>query len=816
MEDFNIKMLLGYNKYNVHKLIKINLFDVCFGLILTGIITYLILTTKYISGVSGDLGDGAYAIWAGIARTINQRELPLWSPYLWSGYYGSANSFSGAFYPISILLSKIFYDPVSNMLSYMVVPVSIIIHMVLMSISFYAFFRVLRFEQWTCIVATVLSIYPGILNRFWLSLFECTAWLPVILLFTTLAFKNHTKKAYLYCIISGFCFGMSGLANQGQSLLINILIFFFLSCFFIWEYRNEKKIIIQIILKILSIGFLGFSICSIALIPFIEFNYNALRFIPDLGWISRHEKMSFSHFIKHSVSISEIKGILGIGYIADKINILASVSLILSLFIKNPNNKSVYNFSFFTFIFCLCYSITFVFSDFLYYLPFFDAIREPHLYARYFIIAITILVAFGFENIIVSVKKNYTFTEICSNFYNPPLLGFLLIVIFLINILPHNNIGKINSLYFIILIIIVFIITLSKLNRIVKEKFVLGLLIAILFGNLYEAYENFNSGSLNAFVVSAQISIVQKKTKVIIDLLNNKNGNPYYRIFQIGNAYPANDAAALGFYDECGYVNPMYSKSVNTHNIEITNIARLKNVKYILVGNNMDEKFHNWFKEVCPEFVEIAIINCYSNYDAKDQTPVTIYENTQYYGQAWVVYDYQIYDSKTTIEKFIMMLNNSKLLLTDIVFINEKTLDKVVEGSISQDDDFFVRDYDDENEIFNKKMGGGVKIISYKANSITYSVSTETSGILYSSECFYPGWKVYVNGQRKKLMEANYYGRAVAVPEGQSIVEFKFLPISFIIGCILFSISILLSTLFIIFYAIKFNDHKTKEGKTIN
>lgn len=52
----------------------------------------------------------------------------------------------------------------------------------------------------------------------------------------------------------------------------------------------------------------------------------------------------------------------------------------------------------------------------------------------------------------------------------------------------------------------------------------------------------------------------------------------------------------------------------------------------------------------------------------------------------------------------------------------------------------------------------------------------EGGGILFMNEIFYPGWRVKLNGDPVTLIRANYLFRAVIVPEGEHVVEMEFIP----------------------------------------
>ena len=54
--------------------------------------------------------------------------------------------------------------------------------------------------------------------------------------------------------------------------------------------------------------------------------------------------------------------------------------------------------------------------------------------------------------------------------------------------------------------------------------------------------------------------------------------------------------------------------------------------------------------------------------------------------------------------------------------------------------------------------------------------------LLFVSDSYYPGWKVYVDGRERPLLRANYMFRAVALAAGEHKVSFIYDPISFKLG----------------------------------
>ncbi len=72
-----------------------------------------------------------------------------------------------------------------------------------------------------------------------------------------------------------------------------------------------------------------------------------------------------------------------------------------------------------------------------------------------------------------------------------------------------------------------------------------------------------------------------------------------------------------------------------------------------------------------------------------------------------------------------------------------------------------------------------IELVAYEPNYLKYEVSSDKGGTVVFSEIYYPGWKSTVDGQEVAHGRANYILRAMNVPAGQHVVEFRFDPTSF-------------------------------------
>ena len=76
----------------------------------------------------------------------------------------------------------------------------------------------------------------------------------------------------------------------------------------------------------------------------------------------------------------------------------------------------------------------------------------------------------------------------------------------------------------------------------------------------------------------------------------------------------------------------------------------------------------------------------------------------------------------------------------------------------------------------NADIPHSLRFLNYENNRVRLQVETAEEGYLVLADTYYPGWKVFVNGEERVIMRANYMLRAVVVPKGTSMVEFRFEP----------------------------------------
>lgn len=77
------------------------------------------------------------------------------------------------------------------------------------------------------------------------------------------------------------------------------------------------------------------------------------------------------------------------------------------------------------------------------------------------------------------------------------------------------------------------------------------------------------------------------------------------------------------------------------------------------------------------------------------------------------------------------------------------------------------------------------EVVSYRPEHVTVEVESNRDALLVLSDTYYPGWRAYVDGEEIEILRANHLFRAVRIPRGSSLVEFRYVPRAYQIGKLL-------------------------------
>ena len=154
-------------------------------------------------------------------------------------------------------------------------------------------------------------------------------------------------------------------------------------------------------------------------------------------------------------------------------------------------------------------------------------------------------------------------------------------------------------------------------------------------------------------------------------------------------------------------------------------IINLLNVKYVLSLSNLD----------APN-LELVF----------QEGQTRVYENQAVFPRAWLVYDYQLVeDNQEAID----------LLFGNFDFSQTVVLETDPELNLTQG-------------------SGQAMVRSYQPNKVVVETESDVPGLLVLADAFYPGWQAMVDHQLTEIYRADYHFRAIMVPEGKHLVEFKY------------------------------------------
>jgi len=69
-----------------------------------------------------------------------------------------------------------------------------------------------------------------------------------------------------------------------------------------------------------------------------------------------------------------------------------------------------------------------------------------------------------------------------------------------------------------------------------------------------------------------------------------------------------------------------------------------------------------------------------------------------------------------------------------------------------------------------------IEVIEDNANTITLKVKTDTAGLVVVRDTYFPGWDVQVDGRFRRILQADFFFRAVPVLPGEHLVEWRYSP----------------------------------------
>jgi len=81
-----------------------------------------------------------------------------------------------------------------------------------------------------------------------------------------------------------------------------------------------------------------------------------------------------------------------------------------------------------------------------------------------------------------------------------------------------------------------------------------------------------------------------------------------------------------------------------------------------------------------------------------------------------------------------------------------------------------------------ESLDGEARLLSQEADRLRIETDTSRPALLLVSEPADPGWKVTIDGQEQAWHRVDYHLRAVPIPAGRHLVEYRYRPTSLLLG----------------------------------
>nr|MBA3767870.1 YfhO family protein [Acidobacteriota bacterium] len=161
-----------------------------------------------------------------------------------------------------------------------------------------------------------------------------------------------------------------------------------------------------------------------------------------------------------------------------------------------------------------------------------------------------------------------------------------------------------------------------------------------------------------------------------------------------------------------------------------------------------------------------------SSWRLVDETDkIRLYENLRAMPRVWLAHDFAVVKP----EEALQIIKSSKLP-------DERDFDPARTALVEEPLSVASQEID---------PNASAEVVSLSDTTMEVRTSSISPSILLTSDPYYPGWGVSIDGQRAHLFRADYAIRGVWLPAGQHVVRFEFSPRSFYYGAVISALSLL-------------------------
>lgn len=733
---------------------------------------------------------------------LTKNIVPLWNPYIFAGTPFLADFQSSIFYPLNILY--FFLPQISTW------QVLLFIQPLMAAFFMYLFLSLFRLNKqalWLGAIAFGFSGFMIVWSQEHVAAGQAALWLPLVLFGIESYLKN--KKLWYFFIAT------IALASSMLGGFIQITFYVFILSFLYGFFRIKtlKLPFFQYTLKIIGIYILSLCLSAIQLVPSIEAFAESPRSTSSAWYLFEGYLLPITHvfnaFIPDIFGNPGAYNFFGRGFYRETIVYVGLIPFFFAIYagFKAKKNPIIIFFilsMLLSFFFTVDSPITrWVFQLPIPLLPTFLPSRILFLTS----FSIATLSAFGLSIFIEQRKNNdqRLLFYICTFF----CISFLLIAFYAILVLNFGDsllLKQLNN-YFIrhdssptkadifvllknLLLPFITVSLLFVFLRIKKfELSLLGIIILTLFGQFY---------FLNKYVVLGESQFLYPKNAVV-SFLQSRNSLDRFLTFR--EPMEENISTYARIYSVEG-ANPVFPRRYGELLFAIKNNGKIaKDIPRIEARlSELGEKenpFEDNRRMRLMSLLGIKHVLYFDDLNSQNTNANKFSQNLFnpiWQHSNWYGLEYTKVFPRVFLTSSVYIQNNAQKIL-DLVFDPKTDLlsTVILEEKPSQlsSSGAFIN--------LSKPTDSSVSITSYEPQKIVIDAKTNAPQMLFLSDNYYPGWKAYVDNKETEIYRANYTFRSIYLPKGNHVVKFIYEPISFKLGIVISSLSVLMIFIIIFF-----------------
>ena len=669
-----------------------------------------------------------------IKEQLMSGHLPLWNPYYYSGHPFLANPQTFVFYPATLLYAALPLPWAFN--------IDTLLHVYLAALGTYLLVSLITESKNAGLASAIIYCLNGyFMNKICSgnqTMVHTAALLPWVFYLFEKGYKTGQTRFFVF---TGIIFGLQILSGEPQNNYYTLLflVIYTLIRYFAAPRPQQSESFYQPGIILVLILLISFGISAAQVLPSFEFMSLSDRAEKTYQFATAYSfpPENFFTFLTPSLENSSINPYVDPGYTGIMSLILAMTGVILY-----RSRPYIWCFRIIALI-----AVTIMLGKYtplyhLYYLfPGISLFRIPARCMIIFVFSLAVLAGFGVQQLCRpdTPKKNHT-------------TAIALWLVLFVSLFAGMNFLEVPLFSKEILTAVVFFIiafVLISLSRFLKNKSVVaGLIIAILFAELY-------------FFYHPTIPIINENKVFAKQPYEYQfaNDNSFFRV-----ATPLDALLGENFH-YCGIngYTPLALKSYFRFVHEMADVPILKETRNTL-------------------------------------NPQIFHRNT--------VFSSKVLNIKYA---YINDANEFEMITADKIMPRAALVGQVVVLPELNDQLQYMKrpDFDPQQQILLQSPlpksthpsakgteANSVTITKYQPERIELNCVSDTDTCLVLSELFYPGWQAYLDGEKVQILRADYLLRAIALPAGHHKVVFVCKPMSLLIGGVITILTIILIAVF--------------------